>query len=253
MISRASVSSLLSLLVVIASVGVANAETRKTDVPDNFANVYMGFSSAGNTNLRIDNPKNPAGSGGPYSYDVANLKMKNGVWGGVALGHWFKQMPVSIGMSGTFDILPSAVKSQVGDATLIRPGLPNTHVNLLMAERELTLMGMGANLIVGVPLKFARPYFGIGPALFMAFHTIKFDDGFGNVTSASSMDAKLGYNAFFGADFFLTRAFSVFAEGKLSQVNNLDFQPYPSSNPSYHNKYDRIVTRRLAVGASFHF
>lgn len=239
-------SSLLMIFVLPALAGSARAETRQTDIPNGFVNIYGGFASAGNTNLRIDNPNY---SGGGYSYDVHNLKMKNNVWGGLAAGGWFKQMPISIGMSGTFDILPSAIKEQTASATYIPKTGASRVVSLAMAERNLMLMGLGANLIVGVPLKFARPYFGVGPALFMAFHTNKFT----GETPTTSMDAKLGYNAFFGTDFFLSRAFSVFVEGKLSQVNDLDFQPYPSSNPGYHNKYDRVVSRRMAVGGSFHF
>ena len=240
--NRALLAAVAAVLLSAVSV---RAETRQTDVPNGFFNLYGGFSSVGNTNLKIQNTG--------YSYDVHNLNMKNNVWGGLGVGYWFLQYPVSLAGSLSMDFVPSAIKAQTADATYTSGGTSSS-VKIAMADRSLFQFVTGLNAIAGVPLGFVRPYIGVGPALFIVDHTINFYDTNGNLSqSVSSMDAKLGYNAFLGAEAFISRRFSVFVEGKYSQVNNLDFQPYPSTAPAYHNKYDRIVTRRLAVGGTLHF
>ena len=247
---------MLAIVTVVTTVslllaGRAWSESRATDVPNGFFTFYGGFASAGNTNLKVTGLQGAPHiyAGHTYQWNIDNLSMKNSGWGGLGVGYWFKQMPVSIGGSFTMDFFQTAIKSQTVPATYRWDNGVTAATPYTTAQRNLFQFVPGFNLIVGVPLKFVRPYAGAGPAIFMVRHDITNSAG----KTASALDTKIGYNAFFGVEGFIARHFSVFGEVKYSEVRNLDFQPYPSTDPAYHNKYDKLTSKRIAVGGAFHF
>lgn len=241
--------------------GRARAETRDTSVPNNFLNIYVGFNSANNTTIKTTgNDASWIGqtTGRPFTLTMKNLKQENNVWGGFGGGHWWVQAPVSVGISGTMDFFSAAVKEQTTrDFTSVVNGVDTTanYVSYTKYRTEVLQMVPGVNLLVGVPLKFARVYGGIGPGMFMSFYTFTMKSA-GRVTGyATAMDTKIGYNAFVGSDFFIARRWSIFVEAKYSEVNNLQFTPAPSQvgGRTITDTYDSIKTQRLAVGGSYHF
>ena len=252
---RMKLLAVVTLVVAVAllQAGRAWSASRATDVPNGFFTFYGGFASAGNTNLKMIGQDHSVNR--PYQWDVNNLSMKNSGWGGMGVGYWFKQMPISIGGSFTMDFFSTAIKAQSNTATWAWTDTGQTgSKNILIAERKMFQFVPGFNLIAGVPLKFVRPYAGIGPAIFMVRHDISLTNQAGAVTqTASAFDAKVGFNAFVGLEGFISRNFSVFGEAKYSEVHNLDFQPWPVSDPAYHNKYDKLTANHIAIGGAFHF
>lgn len=251
----------LAGLAVVLSAGRAWSETRDTSVPNNFLNVYAGFTSVNNTTVKTTgNDASWIGqtSGKSFTLTMKNLKQENSVWGGFGGGHWFTQVPVSLGISGTMDFFPAVIKEQTTkDFTTVVNGVDTTsnYVSYTKYNTEVIQMVPGFNLLVGVPLKFARVYAGIGPGMFMSFYTFTMKSG-GRVTGyATAMDTKIGYNAFLGSDFFISRNWSVFVEAKYSEVNDLAFTPASSQvgGRKVTDTYDSIKTQRLAIGGSYHF
>lgn len=252
----------LAGLLLLACPGSLSA-ARKTDVPNNFLNVYMGFTSVNNTNIRttgndstwIGTPNNQ----GPFTLNMNNLKQENNVWGGFGGGHWFTQAPVSLGLSGSMDFFSAVVKQQTTrDFSVVINGVDRTgnFTSFTKYRTEVVQMVPAVNFLIGVPLKFARIYGGIGPGLFVSFYSFTMKNAAGKVTgTASASDAKFGYNALAGADFFISRRWSVFVEGKVSEVRNLSFTP-PKSQVGGRvitDRYSSIKTQRLGIGGSFHF
>lgn len=253
----------VAMLFALALAAPARADVRDTAVPNNFMSVYVGFNSASNTNIKttgnnstwIGTPTNQ----GAFELNMKNLKQENSVWGGFGGGHWWKQAPVSLGFSATMDFFPAVVKQQTTkDFTVSINGVDktNNYVSFTKYKTSVVQMVPGFNLLVGVPLKFARVYGGIGPGIFMSFYDFTMKNSAGRETGhATAADVKIGYNALFGADFFLAQHWSVFVEGKYSQVDNLAFSPASSQvgGRRITDTYSSIKTQRLAVGASYHF
>ena len=253
----------LAALALVLSAGRVSAETRDTSVPNNFVNVYVGFTSVNNTDVKTTgNDASWIGqtAGKPFVFNMKNLKQENTVWGGFGGGHWFKQAPVSIGVSGTMDFFSAVIKDQTtGNFTSVVNGVDTTKnfSSYTKYHTEVMQMVPGVNLLVGVPLKFARVYGGIGPGMFMSFYTFTMRNRIGGPATgyATAMDTKIGYNAFVGADVFIARHWSVFVEGKYSEVNDLAFTPAPSQvgGRNITDTYSSIKTQRLAIGGSYHF
>lgn len=241
--------------------GSARAEVRDTSVPDNFVSMYMGFNKLSNTNVKTtgdDASWIGQTAGKSFSLEMRNLQMKNSVWGGMGFGHWFKQAPVSIGLSGTMDFFPAVVKEQTSkDFTSIVGGVDTSgsFVSYTKYQTDLFQIVPAVNLLIGVPLKFARVYGGIGPGLFMSMYSLTIKSGSAVTGYATAFDTKIGYNAFFGSDFFISQHWSAFVEGKYSQVDGLAFSPSSSQTGGRHitETFKSLVTQRLAVGASYHF
>lgn len=242
----------------------AFSETRDTSVPDNFVSVYMGFNNVSNTSIKTtgddsswigDNTRRP------FELNMNNLEQKNSVWGGFSGGHWFKQAPVSIGMSGSFDIFTAVVKEQTtSDFTVSINGVDRTanYTSFTKYRTSVVQMVPGMNLLVGVPLKFVRLYGGAGPGLFISMYSFTLKNAAGRETgSVTATDAKLGYNAFFGGDVFISKHWSAFLEAKFSEVRNLKFTPNKNdplmAGRTITDTYSKIATQRVAVGASYHF
>jgi opacity protein-like surface antigen len=173
----------------------------------------------------------------------------------MGFGHWFKQVPVSVGVSGTMDFFNAAVKEQTTrDNTLTVDGVLQPQATFTKYRTDIFQIVPAVNLIVGVPLKFFRVYGGVGPGLFMSIYdfTLK---GTNTTSHVTAFDTKIGYNAFFGADFFISKHVSAFVEGKYSQVDGLTFTPAPSQigGRNLTERYNSLKTQRVAVGASYHF
>lgn len=247
-----------TLLLCAASV---RAEIRDTSVPNNFVNVYMGFNKLSNTDVKTTgNDASWIGqtAGKSFSLEMRNLQMKNTVWGGVGMGHWIKQAPISIGFSGSMDFFPAVVKEQTTkDFTSIVNGVntSGSFSSYTKYQTDLFQIVPAFNLLVGVPLKFARVYAGIGPGLFMSMYSLTIKSGNTVTGYATAFDTKVGYNAFFGGDFFISQHWSAFVEGKYSEVDGLAFTPATSQTGGRQitETFKSLVTQRVAVGASYHF
>lgn len=87
-----------------------------------------------------------------------------------------------------------------------------------------------------------QPYIGFGPAVF-----------FGKLTTTdpqfaeSNNSTKLGFNAKVGGEYFITRHFTAFIEGK---YNYTKFEFNRTNDLSYRTTYSPII---LAFGLSYHF
>lgn len=253
-------ASVLAAALIVLGAAAASAETRETSVPNNYGSLYLGFNKLSNTDIKTTgNDASWFGgpSGQPFSLTFKNMQMQNSVWGGMAFGHWFKQAPVSIGFQGNLDFFPAVVKQQnvvVTDYTI--NGVQQPTQTFTKYQTNIFQVVPSFNLVAGIPLKFARVYGGVGPGIFMSIYSFSLKNQLGqNVGTVSALGANVGYNAFVGGDFFVSRNWSVFVEGKYSQVNNLSFTPDPSQigGRTITETYNHLVTQRLAVGASYHF
>lgn len=262
---RRRLASLCGALLAFAALQApASADTRETSVPNNFVNMYVGFASVNNTDVKTSGEKSSSWIGQnnagvnerDFSLDFGDLKQQNSIWGGFALGHWFYQAPISFGISGSMDFYPTTIPQQsVSNTTLVLNGV-TSHPGYTKYETRVFQMVPAFNLIGGIPLKFFRVYAGIGPGLFASFYSFTLKNSLGQETgTVTASDVKIGYQAFVGLDFFITRHISAFVEGKYSQVNNLTFEPDPSQTGGrvVRDEYDSIITKRLGVGLSFHF
>ncbi|MDE2490990.1 MAG: hypothetical protein KGM24_09080 [Elusimicrobia bacterium] len=256
--TRAFAAAALAAAFATAGAGTARAAVRDASVPNNFVNVYVGFNKMSNTDIHVDATPSLYGLGGgnKASIDFNNAQMNNTVWGGFGMGHWIKQYPFSIGFSGTMDFFPASVKEQTFPNTSYTiDGVPQTPTTFTKYQTDIFQVVPAFNLIAGVPLGIARVYGGIGPALFMSIYSFTMKGGSAPNSQVTAFGANVGFNAFFGGDFFITKNWSAFVEGKYSQVNNLSFTPDPSQigGRNLTETYKSLVTQRVAVGASYHF
>jgi len=252
------------IAIIMTSLGFAQwiqAEDRRTDVPNGFFNMVVGFTSVSNTNVTISgNKASWVGlSGNDFSVDLKEMKQQNNIWGGFALGYWFKQAPLSFGISGAMDFYPAIISEQTKqNVSYVVEGKPGTFTSFTKYRTRVTQIVPAFNIIVGLPLKFVRVYAGGGPGIFYSLYSFTVKNSAGKeLGQVTAMDTKIGLNAFAGAEFFITRRVSAFVEGKYSQVNDLTFQPDKSdplvAGRIVRDEYDSIKTQRAGVGISIHF
>jgi opacity protein-like surface antigen len=256
--------SVLGLFCLSLTPAAAFAADRETAVPNNFINGYVGFASVNNTDVTVSGTKSSSwiGRGSPernFTVDLKDLNQQNAIWGGFAVGHWFKQAPISFGLSGSMDFYPTTINEQTKtNVPFTLNGAPGTFTTFTKYETRVFQMVPAFNLIGGIPLKFFRVYAGVGPGIFASFYSFTLKNAAGQeVGNVTASDVKVGYQAFVGLDFFITRRLSAFVEGKYSQVNNLTFTPDPNdplvAGRDVSDEYKSIITKRLGVGLSFHF
>ncbi len=248
-------------VVVLAFVSLGRADTRDTSVPNNFINASFGFTSVSNTDVTISGNRSSwvgLARNTNFSVTLKDLEQKNAVWGGLAVGRWVKQAPISLGVSFSWDIYPAVISEQTKTNVAYTEGTtPGTFTSFTKFETRVLQMVPAFNIIAGVPLKFARIYAGVGPGMFMSFYSFSVKSGGREVGTVTASDVSIGFNAFVGSEFFITRRLSAYVEGKYSQVNNLKFAPDPDdplvAGRQVQDEYDSIKTQRLGVGLSFHF
>jgi opacity protein-like surface antigen len=147
------------------------------------------------------------------------VRLDNSFAFGNKFTRWFtgtrERLGLDVGWELQYLFFDPDLKAQTRPSTGITGGLP---ANRFIVSRELDIAALnwGINLVVARPIGVTddlpfgrfRPYLGVGPAL--SFASFEGRDG----------STALGFQALAGANFFLGRRFSLFAEYQFSHAHH---------------------------------
>lgn len=174
--------------------------------------------------------------------DVSDQPLKSSAMVGAKLGHYFTRarwLGIETGLSYT----TPHVKE--GTLTFSGPGAPPQTTGVLsgLSQRVIT---WDIDVIFRYPGYRLQPYIGIGPSLFFA--SLK-----GPTAPPGQSSTAIGFNAEVGAQYYLTRQWTLFGEGKYSRArmsyssNDSD----PNADPfGFRATYSAFT---ISAGLGYHF
>lgn len=213
--------------------------------PEAYIGGQIGTSVAGNSLTDVElTDFSPAGS-------MSDRSLSRSILGGVKVGYFFA--PIRwFGLEAEFFYTTPNIKQQnttitIQPSTVLRDFGPvgaGTVQGVLSGDhfRVITIAPM--NFMFRYPKTRFQPYVGVGPGIFLArVHTTV--AGFEGTQSST----KLGLNAKAGAEFYITRHLSAFAEWKYNRAS-FNFDSNTSGGFGFRADYD---VHLVAVDLNVHF
>ena len=124
-------------------------------------------------------------------------------------------------------------------------------------------MQPGADLIIGIPLKFIRLYGGAGLCVPLMFYNYTGQDKISGTTSPNSIGTSgaLGYNTFLGFRWLITNRFNIFLEDRFTNLltplvikNSAIGNSASSQGAGYYNSsitFKSLNSNRIIAGVGF--
>jgi opacity protein-like surface antigen len=178
------------------------------------------------------------GAGG---LDISNQPLKNSVMVGAKLGHYFTKarwLGIETGVSYTTPHIEQGsltFSNPNGSAT--SPSLSGIHQRIITWDTDVIFRYPGYRL---------QPYIGIGPSFYFA--ELKGPDAPPGQSATS-----IGFNAEGGVQYYLTRKWTLFGEGKYNyaRMNYSSNHSDPNADPfGFRATYSAFT---LSVGIGYHF
>jgi len=173
--------------------------------------------------------------------DISDQPLKSSAMVGAKLGHYFTKarwLGIETGLSYT----TPHVKE--GTVTFSGPGGSLTTPTLSgLSQRVVT---WDTDVIFRYPGYRLQPYIGIGPSLF--FSSLK-----GPAAPPGQSSMAIGFNAEVGAQYYLTRQWTLFGEGKYNWARMDYSSNHSDPNPdpfAFRATYSVFI---LSVGIGYHF
>lgn len=185
-----------------------------------------------------------------YNYGTVNANMQNSATGGFRIGAMHKWDKFSLG--GAFVLEDYSANANYSYPTN----------SLLSANRTNSQGGNvlqpGADLMVGVPLKFVRLYGGFGLTTPIMFYNYTAYDQASNTVTPNTGGASmaLGYNLFIGARWLITNHFNMFVEDRFSSLlTSMTIKnSFYNSTYGYYNSsftYNNLDANRVVIGLGY--
>jgi opacity protein-like surface antigen len=175
---------------------------------------------------------------------VSDQALTSSILYGAKVGHYFKAVPW-LGLEGEIYNTTPHIKQQ--DVTFSGPSGPVGTVNLPGVNfRVLTLAPL--NLTLRYHKTRLQPYIAVGPGIFFA----RIQDP--SITSDNTQsDTAFGLNAQAGLRYYITRHFTVFAEGKFNHVKFNFSETPPGTNFNLFGFDSTYNMFHVAFGLSYNF
>jgi opacity protein-like surface antigen len=173
---------------------------------------------------------------------LSDQPLKSSAMGGVKLGHYFTKarwLGIETGLSYTTPNI------KAGSLTFSGPGGPPQTVTGLAGVSQ-RIVTWDTDMIFRYPGYRLQPYIGIGPSILFA--TLK-----GPTAPPGQSSTAIGFNAEGGVQYYLTRQWTLFGEGKYTraQMNYSSNHSDPNADPfGFRATYSAFT---LSVGIGYHF
>jgi len=180
----------------------------------------------------------------PPGSTTSDQSLQTSVLYGAKVGHYFRALPW-LGLEAEVYNTTPHIKEQF--ITFSVPPIPNQSINVPGVNfRVLTLAPL--NLTLRYHKTRLQPYIAVGPGIFFA--RIK-DPSLTSDNSQSSTD--VGLNAQVGLRYYITRHFTVFAEGKYNHVRFHFAETPPGINFNLFGFDSTYNMFHVAFGLSYNF
>jgi opacity protein-like surface antigen len=174
--------------------------------------------------------------------DLSDQPLKSSAMVGGKLGHYFSKarwLGIETGLSYTTPNI------KAGSLTFSGPGGPPQTISGLAGVSQ-RIVTWDTDMIFRYPGYRLQPYIGIGPSILFA--TLK-----GPTAPPGQSSTAIGFNAEGGVQYYLTRQWTLFGEGKYTraQMNYSSNHSDPNADPfGFRATYSAFT---LSVGIGYHF
>jgi len=250
------------------------AESSLMDNHNMFATMHLGYSFPYKADYSISGPGSSFGynTNDTTAVNLNDLSVKKSISGGLGVGYWFKQRPVSLGASFTMDFQDASYpETTQTNVPFTQGGRPGTFASYTKFQSSIMEWHNSFNVIVGAPIGSARLYAGLGPDVAVLFYSSKLKDSNGNdAGDLTDTQAKIGLNSFAGIEYYVNQRWSLFLEGRYVRLKDVSFKPTKSDdsstygnttytfsgtgyNPNTTDKYSNLDSASVRLGAAIHF
>ncbi len=169
---------------------------------------------------------------------VSDINLENSFVYGAKIGHYFSAVPW-LGLESEVFLTNPNIQQQ----TLVFSGPGGSLTIPGVAGFSLRVINFAPlNLMLRIPGYRLQPYIGGGAAILMA----RLQD---KITQDKQTSTRFGINALAGLRFYLTRNWTVFAEGKFTGLTTFKFKETANLD-GFNGKYNAIHT---VAGIAWHF
>lgn len=177
-------------------------------------------------------------SAGFTNLSVSNIDLENSFVYGAKIGHYFSSIPW-LGVESEIFLTNPNVKQQ----SLVFSGPGGSITIPGVAGFNLRVINLAPlNVMFRVPGYRLQPYIGAGAAILLA----RLQD---KVTQDKQTSTRFGINALAGIRFYITKNWTVFAEGKFTGLTTFKFKETANLD-GFNAKYNAIHT---LAGIGWHF
>jgi opacity protein-like surface antigen len=173
--------------------------------------------------------------------DISDQSLKSSAMVGAKLGHYFTKARW-LGIETGLSYATPNVKE--GSVTFSGPGGSATTPTLSGLSQRVIIWD--TDVIFRYPGYRLQPYFGVGPSLF--FSSLK-----GPTAPPGQSSMAIGFNAEVGAQYYLTRQWTLFGEGKYNyaRMSYTSNDSDPNADPfGFRATYSAFT---LSIGIGYHF
>ena len=215
---------------------------------EGFVDIFGGNTtfSAANTNESVYQ----VNAATQYNYASQNNSIPNSATGGFRIGGLHKWDHFSLG--GAF-----VLEDYSAMADYPYPTNPSFSASL-KNQQGGNVLQPGADLMIGVPLKFVRLYGGFGLTTPIMFYNYTSYDRAANTIdpNASGSSMALGYNLFIGARWLISDHFNMFIEDRFSSLltSMVVKNSFYNSTYGYYNSsftYNNLDANRIVFGLGY--
>lgn len=169
---------------------------------------------------------------------VSNIDLQNSFVYGAKIGHYFSSIPW-LGLESEIFLTNPNVKQQ----SLVFSGPGGSITIPGVAGFSLRVINLAPlNIMFRIPGYRIQPYLGGGPAILLA----RLQD---KITQDRQTSTRVGINGLVGLRFYLTKNWTIFAEGKFTGLTTFKFKETANLD-GFNAKYNAIHT---VAGIGWHF